>query len=168
MITPQAAKALGIVTDNPTLISQELFSRTRITSYLPGYETQFQDHPEEERRFIAYPDLKTAILDIDGVPFTGFVAVGKPIGHYRTGFILPGFSNQYASLEKMQVLGIKAFIKDSEVKNGYVEGRDFLKIVTSETESIGRNRFSFRIIRKGEVKFKRLSKQVTEGGDKYG
>ncbi len=165
LVTSTRARELGIITDKPAFISRKSFNRVQTTVYQVGSEVEAPEVPEEEGKLIVYPDLKTA-LD-DELPFIGFIAVGEVSGNYNSKSFGREFQGRYLLVDKVHILGIKAFIKRIEVKMGYVNesfpgwsNRDSsLRIVTPESNIVrGSDRFAFRITQTGEVLFRKVER----------
>ncbi len=179
LVTPEEARKLGIVTDNLSFIS--------LNSMLPGFRsqvkaTQYQigsvvemlevRYPFDKGRngkICGFPDLNSALAndfgqDIDLLaPFTGFMVIGEAIGGYTFEPVkdpLEDAAANYIVLDKMRVLGIKAFVEKSNTSMGYIEEVDYylnsLQIAKRGKQTKGRLRYAFRVTQDSKVIFKEL------------
>lgn len=144
-MSPSEAKLLDIETNTPLFVlprSQEQPLIVRIGSVLEDKSSE-----GELRRITTFPKLEEAILSEAVIGrrsyFTGFVAFGEAKGEFD-----------------FKVLGIKAFIDESEVRQGYlklidrryIKGSD-LHMVTKFHVPVGRENYAFRVTQSGKVLF---------------
>lgn len=168
LVTPEQAQRLGIVTDKPTFLAPEFRFKSNLAPsllYEVGAMVEAQKSPRA--RIFAFPDLKTALMYesvgyFGFVPYTGFIAVGEAISEYV-----------------MRILGIKAFVKEFEVKHGYVgEFIDtYNQVSTLVIDNDGRltrggARYSFGTTERGEILFnvpiiEAIKSKQRGGGDYY-
>lgn len=192
------ANRLGIPAETPVFVSlghkcRECGSSVAPLVYQTGYTVESQHfHAGKQIEIYAFPDLKTALayeaLSYVGyVPFTGFIAVGEAIGEHIIEPI-SSLTDKYTRSEKIRVIGMRAFIAESEIKEGYLQevsgclrdpvlhylGVDpylnYLDIIPREEQSaLGidyRLRYAFRITQSAEVLFSIANAGQFMDGDK--
>ena len=160
LATPDGARRLGIAAEKPTFIARAVFPYSTKTAIFELGSVAEGDP------IVAYPSLTTALIVGGGleVKYTGFIAVGEAVDECLIEHADP-FSDLLARVRKLRVTGFRAFIEEEEVRHGHVREYNhpyeegFSKLLIEDRYGIakGRERYAFRVLRNGRIRFKEVT-----------
>lgn len=155
LIDPKEAKRVGIATEQPIFLSRDYRFVFDPGSIVEGRQLS----KRKIEKIFAFPNLESAQDN-----YSGFIAVGEPVGTHVMQLITRRHSGLCIRTEKIHVTGIKAFVGKSEVKEGFVTEdvdpyteESILKIDSMKQLDRGRTRYAFGVTQEGGVLFKKLT-----------